>query len=69
MLVVHSPPKGHVDGGSRALGSESILRTVEQRHPRVVVCGHIHESAGEESAIDGIRVLNVGPKGTFVEVG
>ncbi|TML75530.1 MAG: serine/threonine protein phosphatase, partial [Actinobacteria bacterium] len=48
VLVVHSPPKGHVDGGRRALGSESILRTVEQRHPRVVVCGHIHESGGEE---------------------
>ena len=69
VLVVHSPPKGHVDGGARELGSESVLRAVEERHPRVVVCGHIHESAGEESAVDGTRVLNVGPQGTFLEVG
>ena len=69
VMVVHSPPKGHVDGGARELGSESILRAVEQRHPRAVVCGHIHESAGEESAVDGSPVLNVGPKGTFLEVG
>src|SRR5437667_4903999 len=51
VLVVHSPPKGHVDGRSRSLGSESILRTIEERRPRVVVCGHIHECAGEESAV------------------
>src|ERR671928_684588 len=24
VLVVHSPPRGHVDGGSRSLGSEAI---------------------------------------------
>ena len=68
VLVVHSPPKGHVDGGSRSLGSESILRTIEERRPRVVVCGHIHECAGEESAVDGIRVLNAGPEGVFVDL-
>jgi Icc-related predicted phosphoesterase len=67
VLVVHSPPKGHVDG-NRSLGSESILHTIEEKHPRVAICGHIHESAGEESRVGETRVLNVGPDGTFVDV-
>src|SRR3954447_6260361 len=48
VLVVHSPPKGHVDesSGGRSLGSEAILRTIEQKRPRLAVCGHIHEAAG-----------------------
>src|SRR3954447_7131995 len=32
ILVVHSPPKGHLDG-PRDLGSEAILRTIEQKRP------------------------------------
>jgi Icc-related predicted phosphoesterase len=67
VLVVHSPPKGHVDGG-RHLGSEAILRAVEEKQPRLVVCGHIHESAGEESQIGASRVLNAGPDGTVLEL-
>jgi uncharacterized protein len=67
VLVSHSPPKGHLDS-SRELGSESVLRTIEEKRPRVVICGHIHECAGEETTIGPTRVLNVGPGGTFVEV-
>ena len=67
VLVVHSPPKGHVDG-TRHLGSEAILRTVEQKQPRLVVCGHIHESAGEESRIGDSRVVNAGPDGVVLDL-
>jgi Icc-related predicted phosphoesterase len=67
VLVVHSPPKGHLDS-RRALGSESVLRTIEERRPRVAVCGHIHECAGEESRVGPTRVLNAGPAGIFVDV-
>ena len=68
VLVVHSPPKGYVDG-KRHLGSEAILRTIEEKQPRLVVCGHIHEAAGEEARVGASRVLNVGPEGTVVELG
>ena len=68
VLVVHSPPKGYVDG-KRHLGSEAILRTIEEKQPRLVVCGHIHEAAGEEAQVGASRVLNVGPEGTVVELG
>jgi Icc-related predicted phosphoesterase len=67
VLVVHSPPHGHVDG-RRHLGSEAILRTIEERRPRLVVCGHIHEAAGEEARVGASRVLNAGPEGTILEL-
>jgi uncharacterized protein len=65
VLVVHSPPHGHVDG-DRHLGSEAILRAIEDKQPRLVVCGHIHESAGEESRVGSTRILNLGPAGTVI---
>jgi Icc-related predicted phosphoesterase len=67
VLVVHSPPKGHVDG-DRHLGSEAILRTIEDKQPRLVLCGHIHEAAGEEARIGATRALNLGPDGTVIEL-
>jgi Icc-related predicted phosphoesterase len=70
ILVVHSPPKGHVDrdGSGRSLGSSSILAAIEERQPRVAVCGHIHDSWGEESNVGSTRVLNLGPAGTVIDV-
>lgn len=66
VLVVHSPPKGHVDG--QGLGSEAILRTIESKRPRLAVCGHIHEAWGEESTIGETPVINLGPDGRLLEV-
>src|SRR5436190_21155149 len=42
VLAVHSPPKGHVDRSSfgRSLGSEAILRAIEEKRPRLAICGH-----------------------------
>jgi uncharacterized protein len=65
VLLSHSPPKGHVDKG---LGSEAVLRAAERKHPRLVLCGHIHELWGQESQIDGARVCNLGPAGTVIEI-
>jgi Icc-related predicted phosphoesterase len=67
VLVVHSPPKGYLDG-DRHFGSETVLRTIEEKHPRVALCGHIHECAGEETTIGSTRVLNLGPAGTWLDV-
>jgi uncharacterized protein len=66
VLVVHSPPKGHLDG--RDLGSEAILRTIEEKHPPLAVCGHIHECGGEETTIGPTRLINAGPDGIVVEI-
>lgn len=66
VLVVHSPPKGHLDG--HGLGSEAILRAIERTRPPIAVCGHIHESAGERDQIGPTRLYNLGPQGTVIDV-
>jgi Icc-related predicted phosphoesterase len=70
VLVVHSPPHGHCDrgGGGEHLGSEAILRAIEDKAPPVAVCGHIHDSWQTESQIGPTKVVNLGPTGTFLDV-
>jgi uncharacterized protein len=70
VLLVHSPPRGHVDvaGDGRHLGSQAVLDAIERTRPTLVLCGHIHESWGEESRIGPSRVVNLGPDGAFFEV-
>jgi uncharacterized protein len=70
ILVVHSPPHGHCDASSAGehLGSTAVLEAIEQKQPRLAVCGHIHESWGAESEIGSTRVFNLGPEGRMLEV-
>jgi Icc-related predicted phosphoesterase len=70
VLVLHSPPQGHCDsnGADMHFGSPALLRAIEEKAPRVAVCGHIHESWGCESKVGDTPVYNLGPKGTWIEV-
>lgn len=70
VLIVHSPPRGHVDVSSagRHLGSEAILRAIEAKRPPLAVCGHIHESWAQESHLGPTRIVNLGPAGAFLEL-
>jgi uncharacterized protein len=69
VLVVHSPPLGHVDESrGRHLGSAAIRDAIERRSSPLAVCGHIHEAWGAESAIGETRILNLGPEGVLIEV-
>jgi Icc-related predicted phosphoesterase len=68
ILVLHSPPQGHCDaGGGGNFGSQALLRAIEEKRPRLAVCGHIHESWGCESRVGATPVYNLGPKGTWLE--
>jgi uncharacterized protein len=67
VFVLHSPPKGHLDG-PRDLGSEAILRAIEEKEPEVAICGHIHEDGGKDARIGATRLYNVGPEGAFIDV-
>jgi len=64
VLVVHSPPKGHLDKG---FGSEAILRTIETKRPRIAVFGHIHECQGEQEQLGATLLANLGPAGMVLE--
>ncbi|HEX3172894.1 MAG TPA: metallophosphoesterase [Solirubrobacterales bacterium] len=70
ILVLHSPPQGHCDanGSGDHFGSEALLQAIEEKRPRLAVCGHIHESWGCESRIGETPVRNLGPKGTWIEL-
>ena len=70
VLVVHSPPSGHCDQSSAGdhLGSTAIAEAIEEKRPTLAVCGHIHESWGCESELEGTPIRNLGPKGTWLDV-
>jgi len=70
VLVLHSPPQGHCDTGGPGddhFGSPALLRAIEEKRPRLAVCGHIHESWGCESQVGETSVRNLGPTGTWLE--
>ena len=48
LLMLHCPPKGHFDEvrGGLHVGSEAILRIIEQKKPLAAFFGHVHEHVG-----------------------
>lgn len=48
LLMLHCPPKGHFDLVHlvRRIGSDSILRTIQEKKPLAAFFGHVHEHAG-----------------------
>ena len=70
VLVLHSPPKGHCDGGDpdTHFGSAALLAAIEEKAPRLVVFGHIHEAWGCGSMVGATPLRNLGPSGTWIEV-
>jgi Icc-related predicted phosphoesterase len=70
ILVLHSPPRDHCDsnGSGMHFGSPALQRAIEEKSPRLAVCGHIHESWGCESQIGATPIHNLGPKGTWIEL-
>lgn len=48
VLVAHEPPRGILDlaYSGRHIGSEAIRALILRLKPRVLACGHVHESPG-----------------------
>ena len=70
VLVSHSPPAGVLDVSSdgRSLGSQAVRETILIKKPNLVVCGHIHASAGQIDRIGETTVINAGPQGIIREL-
>lgn len=70
VLVSHSPPHGVLDRSSwgKHLGSTAVRRAIEQRSLQLVVCGHIHASAGQQARLGQTMVINAGPNGVICEL-
>ena len=70
VLVSHSPPAGVLDASSdgKSLGSQAVRETILIKKPNLVVCGHIHGSAGKIDRIGETTVINAGPNGIIWEL-
>jgi Icc-related predicted phosphoesterase len=70
VLVTHSPPRRAVDVSSsgKSLGSVAVEEAVRRTKPMLVVCGHIHESAGQTAYMGQSPVVNAGPEGVLWEL-
>lgn len=70
ILISHSPPHGCADahGQLGALGSHAIRAAAERLQPRLLLCGHIHDSWGQQGRIGQTRVVNLGPRPNWFEV-
>jgi Icc-related predicted phosphoesterase len=63
VLCPHAPPHGtNCDrlGSGAHVGSAALRQLIEREQPDLVLCGHIHESRGED-LIAATRVVNPGP--------
>lgn len=69
ILISHSPPKGIVDRNSagQSLGSVAVFEAIERVQPKLVVCGHIHDSWGEFGHIGRSHIFNLGPTANWFD--
>ena len=70
VLISHSPPRGILDLSSdgRSLGSEAVREIIDIKKPELVVCGHIHGSAGQIAQSGSTNIINAGPDGIIWEL-
>jgi len=59
VLVTHEPPRGTLDQAwsGTHIGTQAVRDLVERLNPRVLTCGHVHESPGIER-LDDTLVVN-----------
>jgi uncharacterized protein len=73
IVLSHSPPHGLCDAswnrweGDIHLGSPELTNYLTLHEPRLVVCGHIHEAAGERT-LGVTRIINTAQHWTVVEL-
>ena len=70
ILITHSPPKGVADLTSQgqSVGSVAIAEATRRIRPGLALCGHIHDSWGQEGQIGATRVVNLGPFANWFEI-
>ena len=70
IIVSHSPPKGVADMTSQgqSVGSTALRDAIVRLSPKLVFCGHIHDSWGVSGTIGRSHVDNLGPTPNWFEV-
>lgn len=68
VMLTHMHPAGSKSEFSGIEGSEAIRKAIKKFKPDILLHGHIHEASGMEETIYETRVINVGKKGTILEI-
>jgi len=74
VFVVHTPPWGALDQvvGRFHSGSKMVRKLIEEKKPRLLICGHIHEAAGVSepgnTTVVNCSIAKTG-QGMMVEIG
>lgn len=68
IMVTHMHPFGSLSEASGVRGSKAITEAIKQFQPKILLHGHIHETAGADEMIGKTRVINVGREGKIIEI-
>ena len=70
VLVTHGPPyKTKLDKiGERFIGNVDYRKFIERIKPKLYVCGHIHETMGEQDTLGDTILLNPCWEGAVIEL-
>jgi len=68
VMITHMHPKGSKSELSGFQGSKAVTKAIKEFKPDILLHGHIHEAENIEETINKTRVINVGRKGTILEI-
>ncbi len=70
VLVTHGPPFSTTLDllGERHVGNRDYRKFIERIKPKLVIAGHLHETAGKTDMIGKTRLVNPGWEGMVIEL-
>ncbi len=70
ILLLHGPPFGTTADliNERHVGHKDYRAFIERAKPKLVICGHLHETFGATDMIGTTKVVNPGQEGMVIEM-
>lgn len=69
IMVTHIPPfNTKIDDLGFPTGSTGVRKMIKKLNPDFCLCGHIHETFGKRDKMGKTEIINVGRKGTLIEL-
>lgn len=70
VLVTHAPPFATTLDllGERHVGQKDYRKFIERIQPKIAICGHLHETAGQQDHIGKTICIHPGWEGMIVEL-
>jgi len=73
VLITHGPPYNTTIDylefiPTKHVGNKDYRRFIQRMKPKIVICGHLHETANLIDEIDGIKIIHPGWEGMVIEL-